>query len=369
MKKKIVAIAISVSIVLAAFALVKVLPSGINTEDVVENVKPALIEVIYPKQGDIAYNLSSTGKIVAAERFEIFSQVDGVLLPLAKVFKVGKTYKKGEKMLEIEVDEFKMTLLAQKSDFITLLTSVLPDLKSDYPDSYEDWREYALSLDVYKPLPKLPKPNGEQEKFFLSGHGIFSSFYHIQSSEERLKKYTIRAPYDGIVTSTKVEAGKAVKSGSELGQFINTTYYDLEVTIPISAMKDIAIGTKANLSSTELSGEWKGKVTRVSGDIDELSQSVRVFIRTSGQHLKEGMYLTAKIAMPAISNAFSLPRKMVNDNNEVFVVNEHALQLKKVYVLMRQGDMAIVQGLSSSEAVLSTVIKNAYEGMPVRVTQ
>ncbi|TLX75353.1 HlyD family efflux transporter periplasmic adaptor subunit [Labilibacter sediminis] len=367
MKKRVIAITISLVIIIAAFAIVKALPTGKSSGNVNEEIKPTLIEVMFPAKGDVAYHISSTGKIEATERVEIFSEVDGVLLSSARVFKPGKTYKKGETMLQIEVDEFKMTLLSQKSEFITLLTSILPDLKSDYPDSYQTWREYALALDVNKPLPKLPEPKGSQENFFLSGRSVYSTFYNIQSSEERLKKYTITAPYSGIVTATMVEAGKAVRTGTQLGTFINPSKYDLEVTIPLTAMKDVKIGTQAELSSSELDGSWTGKVTRISGDIDEMSQSVKVYIQTSGNDLKEGMYLTANIAMSSIPNSYSLPRKMLNDKDEVFVVENNKLKLKKVNVLMRQGDVAIVEGIDDTQAVMSTVIKNAHDGMPVSI--
>ena len=369
MKKKIIAIGVSIGIVLAAFAIVKALPSGENETPISVKAKAIGVEVIHPEQSDIAYQISSTGKIVAAERFEIFAQVDGQLLSSAKKFKEGKTYNKGEVMLEIEADEFEKTLLAKKSDFITLLTSVLPDLKSDYPDSYQQWRQYALNLDVKSPLPEMPEAKDSQEKFFLSGRGVYSSFYNIQSNEERFEKYVIRAPFNGIVTSTMVEAGKAIRTGTELGQFINPNLYDLEITIPVSAMKDIEVGKQATLHSSEINGTWTGRVTRISGSIDELSQSVKVFIRTTGSNLREGMFLTADLAVSPIENSYNIPRKMLNDNDELYVVENNILKLKKVNVLIRQGDNALVQGISAQDAILQTVIKNAHQGMAVEIIQ
>ncbi len=366
MKKRIIAIGTSILIILLALLIVKALPAK-NSAKNTREIKATLVDVIYPKVGDVEYELTSTGKITAAERFEIFSQVDGQLLASAKVFREGKTYRKGDVMLAVDAEEFKMTLLSKKSNFITLITSILPDLKSDYPNAYKNWRAYVLKLDVNKQLPIMPEADNDQEKFYLSGKGIYANYYTIKSSEEKLAKYTVCAPYNGIVTSTKVEAGKAVRPGTEMGVFINPLLYDLEVTLPLSTVNDIKIGTETKLTSSEINETWTGKVIRIGGDIDALSQSVKVFIRTSGQSLKEGMYLTAHIGLSPFENAMSLPRKMIDDNNQIFIIKNGQLKHLTVKVLIKQGDMAIVEGLKNKDAVLSTVIKNAYDGMSVSI--
>lgn len=367
MKKKIIAIGISILIIALAFFAVKMFPARSTNNKTTPTVKAVLVDATYPEAGNAGYQTSSTGKITATERFEIFSQVDGQLLELAKLFKEGKTYRKGDVMLAVDAEEFKMTLLAQKSNFITLITSTLPDLKSDYPQAYNKWKNYVMEVDINQRLPAMPVANDAQEKFYLSGKGIYSNFYNIQSLEEKFEKYTILAPYNGIVTLSKVESGQAVRPGTQMGVFINPTKYDLEITMPLGATSDIKVGTMATLTSSEIQGKWSGEVIRIGGNIDELSQSVKIFIRTAGENLKEGMFLTAHIQLAPFENAISLPRKMINDNNEVFTIENGKLKLQKVEVLIRQGDMAIVKGLSADTPILSTVIKNAYDGMPVTV--
>jgi multidrug efflux pump subunit AcrA (membrane-fusion protein) len=367
MKKKVIAIGISLLIVLMALLVVKALPSGDKESVVSREIKSALVEVIYPTTGDVTYQLLSTGKIVATERFEIFAQAEGQLLPMALKFKEGQKYRKGETLLAIDAEEFRMTLMAQKSEFITSVTSVLPDLKSDYPNNYVVWREYAVSLNIKQALPVLPTVNDEQLKFFLAGKGIYTRYYQIQSLQEKLAKYIIKAPFDGVVISSRVEAGKAVRPGTELGVFINPAQYELEVTLPLHAVNRLEISATAELTSSEISGNWQGKVVRIGGNIDEQSQNIKVFISTQGKGLKEGMFLTAEIESLPFENALSIPRKMVSSTNEVFIVEDDTLRLVKVNVLSKQGDEAIVEGLPENTGILSTVIKNAYNGMPVRI--
>lgn len=368
MKKKAISIGIAVLIVLGAFAVVKAFPAKeVQEADHTDKDAGILVEVLSAQLGTVQPSFTATGKLTAFDRFEIVAQVEGQLLPSARTFKEGKSYAKGDVMLEIDQREYEMTVLAEKSDFITLITSVLPDLKSDYPDAYPVWRKYVSSIDVKEKLKELPEVTTEQLKFFLSGNGVYSSYYTILSAEEKLAKYTFVAPFDGVVTSAVVEAGTAVLSGSKLGTMINTSAYDLEITVPLSLLGNVKVGSQAILTSSELSGQWKGEVVRIGGDIDEQTQSVKLFIRTSGQDLKEGMYLTAELKQKPFENAMSIPRKMLDNNNRVFIVENGMLKQKELHVLSIQNEVAVVEGLEEGTLLLTTVVKSAYEGMKVRI--
>ena len=152
-----------------------------------------------------------------------------------------------------------------------------------------------------------------------------------------------------------------------MGTLVSTTSYDLEITVPLSLLGNIKIGTKAILTSSELNNQWQGKVVRIGGDIDEQTQSLKIFIRTSGQNLKEGMFLTTELKQKPYEDAMSLPRKMVDDEDNVFVVENGELVKKHVKVLARQSDTAIIEGLEKGTPVLSTVVKSAHAGMKVRI--
>ncbi|MDB4335134.1 efflux RND transporter periplasmic adaptor subunit [bacterium] len=367
-KTRIISLSTSAILLIIAVVLVKALPvKADSTSEIEDSKKGILVEVINPTIGTVNNTYSTTGKLKARDRFEIYAQVDGQIESSANFFREGNSYQKGDAMLSIDQGEYAMTLLAKKSDFITLITSILPDLKSDYPDSYPIWRTYVSSVDVKKKLPELPVSNNEQENFYLSGKGIKSNFYNIRSAEEKLDKYTIRAPFNGVVTAANIEVGTAVRMGTQLGTFISTSTYELEITIPIAIKHLVQLGTMADISSSDIPGAWKGEVIRIGGNIDEKSQSTKVFIRTSGSKLNEGMYLTAKLHQQPFEDAMTIPRKMLDSHNRVFVVEDDHLRLKSITVLSRQGDLAIIEGLPQNSAVLSTVVKSAYDGMPVRV--
>ncbi|BDD06626.1 efflux RND transporter periplasmic adaptor subunit [Aureibacter tunicatorum] len=370
MKKRIISLSLGVFVLVISIGIIKNLPTKASTDSqAVSEPKGVLVEVVQPLIGTVEQSIEVTGRLRAVDRYEIVSEVDGQLLSSAKIFREGAIYKKNEILLQIDAEEFAIGISADRADFVNLITTALPDLKADYPSSYPLWKQYLSNVSVEDELPALPKAGSEQERLFLIGQGIHGSYYKIKSSEEKLRKYTLRAPFTGVITTSNVDAGTAVRSGSELGTFISSEAFDLEVTVPLAEMKNLAIGTKTVLYSSDIEGDWQGRVVRIGGDVDKSSQSVKVFIRVYDNHLKEGMFLNAKMEAKPFVEAMSLPRKLLNNNHEVFIVENNILKLKPVEVLSVQGDQAVISGLDSNAYVLKTVIKSAYDGMKVRVKQ
>ncbi len=367
MKRKLISIGIAVLIIVLAFGVVKLMKGNARKEREKPERKVPLVEVVKPRLGDVSFKVKATGKLQAVQRFNIVSEVNGQLSSQALQFKEGKAYRKGELMLSVNSKEYEMNLVAKKSDFITRITSVLADLKYDYPDAYQPWYDYVNSIDVEKALPQLPKPNSDKEKFYLVGKGLYSVYYNLKSMEERLSKYNIVAPYDGVLIRANVVQGEAVRSGSSLGTFINPHLFDLEVSYPLSLVKDIKKGTLADLYSSDLKQSWQGEVVRIGANIDAKTQSVKVFIRVKGSGLVEGMFLTAAVRQQAIKGALSISRKLIDNQNKVFLVKNGHLKLQKIEVLETQGDIAVVKGLTPEDELMTTVIKSAYNGMEVRV--
>lgn len=368
MNKTVKSILIAAAVLLGAFGLSMAIPeSESKTTRNGKELAAVPVEVFKPQLSTVQNHLKLSGKLKARDRFEIYAQVEGALLYSANKFREGTTYRKGQTLLAIDQNEFRNNLLSQKSDYITRITGILPDLKADFPGSYPTWKNYVSTVDIRSSLPALPESTNEQEKFFLTGKGIYSAFFAIKSGEEKLGKYTISAPYDGIVTKSAVDAGMAVRPGSNLGTYVSTDHYELEVTIPAEKIQEINKGMKAVLHSSDMEGSWEAEIVRISGAMDERSQSVKVFLSTEGEALKEGMFLVCNIALKPFENAMSVPRKLLDHQNRIFVVQDGQLQQQKVEVLSTNGEVAVISGLGQGATLLKTVVKSAYHGMPVSI--
>lgn len=102
-----------------------------------------------------------TGRVVPADQLDIYAEVSGVSTYGAHPFKAGNRFRKGEILIKINSTEFSQALSSAKSQFMSLIATVLPDLKIDFSEDYPAWRDYLKNMDVNKSLAPLPKVEDE----------------------------------------------------------------------------------------------------------------------------------------------------------------------------------------------------------------
>jgi len=329
-------------------------------------VKTVFIDVVENK--DIPIIINANGNLVAKNKIDIYSEVQGILKPLSKDFKAGTTYKKGEVILRINSEEHYANLQAQKSNLFNSITSIMPDIRLDYPEEYEKWQKYLQSFDFKKTTPTLPETNSEKEKFFISGRNIYTTYYNVRNMEVRHSKYTIRAPYTGILTETFVNPGTLVRQGQKLGEFIDPRAYEMEIAISATYRDLLQKGKKVKLHNLENTKSWTGKVVRVNGKIDQTSQTIKVFIQINSEDLKEGMYLEADLLAKSEKDAYEITRKVLDNNNSVYVVNNDSiLKLVAVRPVYFKDQTVIIKGLPDGSKTLSKIVPGAYDGMLIKV--
>lgn len=318
------------------------------------------------KNEDIPFTIPIQGRLIAFDKIDIFSEVNGRLLSSSRTFKEGTRFQKGDVLLKIDDEEARLNLLAQKSALLNAITQFMPDLKIDYPKSFPQWKSYLDQFDVEKPLPPFPDPLSEQEKFFIASRNILNQYYSIKSVEARLEKYVIYAPFTGVITQANINPGALVRAGQQLGVLMSTTSYELEATLPVSELKHIAEGRPVRVYSEDVDKEWSGRVKRINDQIDPATQTATIYIGLSGSGLREGMYLKGDVEAGAIEDAVRLDRELLIDEEAVFLVKDTVLQRVPVELMRIELNKAIVKGLPEGSLLLAQRIPGAYNGMRIR---
>lgn len=347
------------------FASKKVAQSGKETSRQAEFTSVKVVRVLPVQNGLVPSRIPLTGKLVASQKVAVISEVNGRMLRTTPDFKEGNFFGGGSALIKVDHTEAKINLLAQRSSFQTSLTQMMPDLRLDYPANAAAWQKYLDDFDVNKPLPALPAAQSEKEKYFLSARGISTQYFNIKVLEERLGKYTINAPFGGVVTASTVDPGTMIVAGQKLGEFSNPSVYELEASVGVSDLNFLKIGQQVALRSENLNQTFTGTIRRISDKIDPNTQTVRVFVAVSDRNLKEGMYLAGEIQAGSFENAFEIPRKLVEEN-EVFLVADSVLKRKPVEVKRITDKTAVVTGLANGEVLLNENIIGAFEGMKVK---
>ena len=205
----------------------------------------------------------------------------------------------------------------------------------------------------------------EDVRLFISGRGIISSYYSLQNLEKSLTFYTIRAPFDGVLVAANVTEGSLIRPGQELGDFIAPDHYELKVALPKSYVEKIDVGATVELKSIDTQKKYTGTVSRINAKVNTETQSVEVFIRVSNSELKEGVYLEALIGALEFNDVVALDRGLLNGDQELYLVEDDKLMLKKVEVAHFTDSHAVVRGLKDGVVVIAQPIIGAYQGMEV----
>lgn len=306
-------------------------------------------------------HVTITGSVLATRRMAIVSEVPGQLMPDQPELREGMNVTPGQTLLRIDDRELRLNLIAQRSALISLLTQQLADLALDHSAALKKWEDYIGRCDERQPLPDLPEVIDQKEKRFISARGIYNQFYAIRSAEARLEKFTAKAPFGGSISKGNITPGAQVMVGQQLAELIDPNSFELETAIPSALAKMVKVGTKALFDNGA-----EGVLVRVSDRMDPRTQSVTVFLRMSGQDLKDGMALSGRFNVGNASAAVALKRYQLGQENTVLIVKpDSTLALLNVVPVHTDGDEVVVTGLENGMLVVRHPSADLQPGLKI----
>ena len=152
---------------------------------------------------------------------------------------------------------------------------------------------------------------------------------------------------------------------STIGQFIDpekleqtcisSKYYDrLSLKNKIEVFKD----DKVTLAP----------IKRINKKIDELTQTVSVFVEFKSNKFKDGEFVEANINLGNVENSYLLSRSLlVNDEFIYGVSSENSIVKINVEPIFYNKNSAIVKGIEDDTYIITEFIPDIYEGMKVKI--
>jgi len=353
-------------IVLGIFAAKQIMDSKKSFKPKAQKVvKTVFAQVV--QNGTVPIKVPANGNLTAKRRVELYAEVQGVFRKGNKLFKEGQQYNSGEAIIRIDASEYTASVQSAKSNLYNQLTSIMPDLRLDYPELFPKWQAYLSSFDMDKTTPTLPEMATEKERFFISGRSILTSFYNVKNLEQRLGKYRISAPFNGVLTEALVTEGTLIRGGQKLGEFINTGVYELEVAVSKAYSDLLKVGENVELTNLEKTKKYTGKVARINGRVDQASQTIKAFIDVSDSNLREGMYLEANLDAKEEIEAIEIDRSLLLENDKLFVVRDSVLDIIDVKPIYFTDKKVVLKEVPDGTVIVSKPLVGAYTGMTVKV--
>lgn len=310
------------------------------------------------------FSVEASGRLKAFKRFDIFAEVNGVLLN--ESFREGNSFKQGEALVKMNDEELAVQIKAQKSSLLGLLSQVLPDIQIDYKEDFDSWKAFTADLNPTKTLPALPSINNPKLKQFLASRNILNSYYSIQAQEVRLSKYNMVTPFNGVLSEALIEPGALVRAGQKIGTFVQPGVYELETSVTPEELVYLKRSSKIQLFTDAGEAVW-GTISRINQVVEGNTQLVSVYLKISDTRVREGQFLRTKINGASIENSVIVSRDLINEDATIFTVNmrDSALLSKPVKIYSVQGEKALVTGLDEGDMLPLNTISGAFDAMKV----
>lgn len=366
MRKLILSI-LGLVLIIASFFLAKMIVSSNQRQRPAPKkiVKTVFVDTV--TNSTVPITIVANGNLVAKQRMELYSEVQGVMRKGSKLFRPGQRYRSGETLMLIDDTEFYASVLSQRTNLFNLIAGIMPDLKLDYPEAFDHWKNFLDNFDVNRSLEPLPEFSSVREKYFINGRNIVTTYYNIKNLESRLSKFRIRAPYDGILTEALVTEGSLVRPGQKFGEYIDSGVYELPVAVNKTYANLLQLGREVQLRTLDGEGQFTGVVSRINGNVDINSQTIDAFIEVADPDLREGVYLEARLEAREEPNAYQMSRSLLQAGDYVFMVRDSLLERLPVRPVYFTEKSVVVKDIPEGTVIVQKPVPGAYEGMLVKV--
>jgi multidrug efflux pump subunit AcrA (membrane-fusion protein) len=277
-------------------------------------------------------------------------------------FKEGISYQKGEILLQLDDEEARLQYQSSRSKFKTLVSALMADIKLDHPELLPRYEEWFNTLSIGESNPPVPD-FGEKAARFLESKGVYELFYSIKSAEERLSKFTIRAPFSGILSAVKAEPGQAVGPQFHLGTLVDPSLFILSASVEPADADWIRSGMTLKVLNQDQTGSYKADVVRMNPSVDPSSQQVFVYLEVAGENLREGMYLEGEIESDSKNELARIPKTALLRTGGVLVKTEGSLVEAPVQIENLDRSYLWVSGLKNGDEI----VENASEPVAGRI--
>ena len=341
-----------------------------------EPVKRAQPEVARYVEADTVIYRQRVSPVIAPGRSASMVQLDIVSEAAGKIIlgqvplKKGAEFSKGDLLFTIYPDEADLALKARKSQFLTLLINLIPDIRLDYPDFEKTFLAFYNEIQLDKPLPDLPAMDSPPLKNFLSSRSVLSEYFNIQRDELSLQRRSVYAPFNGTYAEVYFEAGAYVNTGGRVAHAIRTDELEIEVPLERFHSAFVKVNDPVMIETDHQSQTWPGKVIRKAKFVDPGTQSQSVFVRIAsgtGSPLLAGEYLSARFNSQPVDSVMEIKRNAVFNSNEVFIIEEGHLQKRMIDIVKINEQTLLFRGLPEGTIVVNQPLINVMEGTPVAV--
>lgn len=232
---------------------------------------------------------------------------------------------------------------------------------------------------------------------------IDQSISQVSQSQDTLGRTEIKLAFAARVGEVSIEQGEFIPAGTVLFEALGMESVEISAELPTSQFGPLISGlnmpvsTKKNdeaISNTvaamnmestvrlvgweNKASQWQGELVRIGESVDPTRDTIELLINVDKPYadiipgvkppLIKGMYTAVEIVAP-VQQALVLPRKALHEGRVYIVDDNDKLDIKKVDVAYRQGDLVVLRdeqpGLTAGDRIVVSDVIPVIAGLPL----
>lgn len=325
------------------------------------------------------------GTVRPKVEIQVVPQVSGRVVKCHADFVNGGFFKAGQPLLIIDQRDYELAVQNAEAD----VARGQVQLDQESAEAAVARQEWEQMHGAGKPAPPLVlhEPQIRQAKAQLT-----AAMAQLAIAKLNLERTVISMPFDGRVIEKSVDIGQYLVAGGPIGRVYGTDA--VEIMVPLEdkelAWFDVPNGYAANGNPKPLIAEpealvtadfaggnytWKGRVVRAEGQIDAVSRMVNIVVEVEKPFefsqgrpaLVPGMFVEIEIKGKHFQQIIRIRRYAVHNGEEVWVVYDGHLEIRKVEIIRSDKDYAYVAGgLEDGDVIVLSPLDTVTDGMRVR---
>ena len=210
----------------------------------------------------------------------------------------------------------------------------------------------------------------------------------LRRAELDLQRTRISAPFDAQILSRDVATGSQVSTGDSLARLVATDRYWVSASVPLSQLRWLRFAEEDGEQGAPVTlrheAAWgpsrsrQGRLQRLVGELDANARLARVLVsvedplalqsEAGAPSLILGAFVRTAIEGRALDDVVRLDRDLLRREDTVWVMEDGALDIRDVTVLLRDNDYVYLSdGLDQGDQVVATDLATVVDGAALRL--
>ncbi|MCI0516425.1 MAG: efflux RND transporter periplasmic adaptor subunit [Woeseiaceae bacterium] len=308
---------------------------------------PTTVETVQVTTSTMQASVRAVGTLIAEAAAVLRAEVPGQVLEVH--FAEGQRVRKGDRLFSIEA---------------TVLEAEVNEARANAERSTA---AFERAREMY--AKKLISAND----YDAAQANMNVDVARLLSSQAKLSKTTIRAPFDGYVGLREINIGDYATVGQAVVDVVQLDPLRVEFSVPETLLPKISAGQAISVSVDAYPGEtFDGTITAVSPRIDVAGHSVatRASLPNPSLKLRPGFFVRVNVTLAEKADALLVPEEAIwpiGQDKTVYVVIDGKVHQRKVILGERlPGQVEILSGLEVGETIVVAGQMKLFEGAAVQ---